>query len=124
MECSICYEKSITENVYIKINCHKFCPCVMPWILEKQTCPLCRNTINDFKYKFNTKEQNIVIREKTYTEINMGHKYAKILFFSLLLSNCCSIIFFVRDFSHGVEMFLINQVILQLVMYVETTYMQ
>lgn len=44
MECAICFDKLGTENEETKLACgHNFhSECIVPWILDHYTCPICR----------------------------------------------------------------------------------
>ena len=45
LECSICLDK-IKNEVILKCK-HKFCKeCIHKWLLENDTCPICRTIIN------------------------------------------------------------------------------
>lgn len=118
MECSVCYERSLSKQSYIHLGCHKFCPCILPWVLKNQTCPMCRKEVVSFKYKFNSEESVILMSKKNE---NKEKEYIKILIIAMLLSNISSMFFFVKNFSSGIEMFLINQVIMQVILQIEST---
>ena len=47
-ECSICLDNlKINENIYILPCKHIFhCKCIIHWLEEETTCPLCRSDIN------------------------------------------------------------------------------
>ena len=116
MECSVCYERSLSKQSYINLGCHKFCPCILTWVLKHKTCPMCRKEITFFKYKFNSEESNIHIKQR----INKEKEYIKILFIAMLLSNMASMFFFVKNFSSGIEMFIVNQIIMHIILNIES----
>jgi len=47
-DCPICFD-SICQNEGVALPCmHAFHPrCIRPWLMEKDTCPVCRRSVND-----------------------------------------------------------------------------
>ena len=52
MECPICMNNIISDQICLTNCSHSFCyDCLSRWLLIRNTCPSCREEIQSFKYK-------------------------------------------------------------------------
>ena len=52
MECPICMNNIISDQICLTSCSHSFCyDCLSRWFLIKNTCPSCREEVQSFKYK-------------------------------------------------------------------------
>ena len=78
MQCPICYEEIIRSCIG---SCtHHFCyQCIVRWCKTKNTCPICKETINEIRYDSEFDILNNKIVSKT---LNLFDENIKILDFS------------------------------------------
>ena len=111
MSCAVCLEE-YNDN-FIELRCHKFCLCTMPWVVNKKTCPLCRNKLTTVKYSHRGQVQMV------YFDIQKPTKHNNKVFYLLFACNLlCILLVFRHSIFVALQLILMNQLLIHLFTYI------